>query len=300
MENDSLSSTSKVLWHRLIRWTKNNPDHRYAGCSWASREKLGEWIGRKERTITTCTGELKSAGLIIVKRRRNESNLIKPNWPVIDHLLDRQKSARSDRQESAHPDRQKSAAYRTDQHRTDPDSTDQGLHTHSDERVETRSSFQQWRSPAADELRAFIAELHNILPDHVPFGDDEDRKPFDADRSRRGELYQLRKLIRAGWTKDEVREMVEAHVRSVHDESDPGRGYEPTCKTLSSIFADLFYKTQDQNLFEGDEEFYGQRLPERFFKRKAGASASNDNVKMDRAGGDGSSHGGECGPGDPF
>ncbi|MEY9741207.1 hypothetical protein ABIF65_000581 [Bradyrhizobium japonicum] len=178
------------------------------------------------------------------------------------------------------------------------------FHTRSAERVERSTDSRKGSpsgSPAGDaDLRQFIAELHTILPEHVPFGDDDGQRPFDAERSRRGEFFQLRKLIGAGWTKDEVRTMVEAHVRSVHDESDPGRGYEPTCKTLSSIFADLFYKTQDQCRYEGDEEFYGQRLPERFLEQEAHTSASNDNVKMDRASGDGSSYGGECGPGDPF
>lgn len=147
----------------------------------------------------------------------------------------------------------------------DSRSSPSSFHTHSDERVKTRPGSPRSRPSGLlagdDDLRQFVAELHTILPEHVPFGDD-DRKPFNAERSRQGELPQLRKLIRAGWTKDEVRDMVEVYVQSARE--DAGGDYDPTFKTLSSIFAELLDKTMDQNSFEADEEFYGRSIPERF------------------------------------
>lgn len=146
-----------------------------------------------------------------------------------------------------------------------PPSKRSSFRTRSAERVKTRSGSRKGRpsgSPAGDDdLRQFIAELHTILPDHEPFDGDDDRKPFNAKRSRQGELPQLRKLVRAGWTKEELRDMIENYVTEARDEA---TNYDPTFKTLASIFGELLYKTQDQNRFEGDEEFYGRRLPERF------------------------------------
>lgn len=140
--------------------------------------------------------------------------------------------------------------------------------TRSAERVKTRSGSRKEGpsgSPAGnDELRQFIAELHTVLPDHEPFDERDDRKPFNAERSRRGELPQLGKLIKAGWTKDEVREMVETYVQSARNDAVK---FDPTFKTLSTIFAELLYKTHDKNRSEGDEEFYGLRLPERFLRK---------------------------------
>lgn len=133
--------------------------------------------------------------------------------------------------------------------------------TRSGERVKHR--FGPSGLAGDDDLRQFIAELHTILPDHEPF-DEDDRKPFNAERSRQGELPQLWKLNKAGWTKDEVREMVETYVQSARNDAVK---FDPTFKTLSSIFAELLHKTRDQNRFEGDEEFYGRRLPERFLRK---------------------------------
>lgn len=305
MVNDRLSSTAKVLWHRLVRWTNNNPDHRYAGCSWAGREKLGEWIGRKERTITTCTGELKRAGLIIVKRRPNESNLIKPNWPVIDRMLDRQESAPPDRQKSASPDRQESAAYRTDQNRTDPDSTDQeSLHTHSDERVETRSGSEEERPSGGRanscriDFSECVRELEDGLPPFEPF---DDFPPVDQARSRRGAIYQLKELCRLGWSLDEIRQYLSAYRHDFEEQAKTNFKRNGQCgKTLASLLSQLLYQCDPATRNNEHGEIYGWHIPDRFLQREADKPAQNDNAKLDRASGDGSTYGGECGPDDPF
>lgn len=174
-------------------------------------------------------------------------------------------------------------------HRSPPSKRSR-FRTRSDEHVKrTDGTFGEGRpsgGPAAnDELGQFIAEMHTIVPDHVEYGDD--RKPFDAERSRRGELPQLRKLIRAGWTKDEVREMVETYVQAARDdESCSGRNFTLSYKTLSKIFTELLDKTYDQQGFEGDEEFYGRRLPERFLREPDHPSGANDNPRPDHGSGD--------------
>ena len=307
MVDDRLSSTAKVLWHRLVRWTNNKPDHRYAGCSWAGREKLGEWIGRKERTITTCTGELKRAGLIIVKRRPNESNLIKPNWPVIDSMLDRQKSAPPDRQGSAPPDGQESAAYRTDQHRTDSHSTDQGLHTHSDERVETCSGSGEDPSGApADVLdgidfSACVVELEKNLP---PFEAFNDFKPLDQkrlQRVRRGATFKLKELCRLGWNLGEIRQYLNAYRRDFDEQAKTNFKRNGQCgKTLAGLLSQLVYQCDPETRNNEDGEIYGWHIPNRFLQRKGDKPALNDNAKLDRASGDGSTYGGESDLDAPF
>lgn len=171
-----------------------------------------------------------------------------------------------------------------------PPSKPSRFRTRSDERVKrTDATFVEGRpsgGPAEnDELGQFIAEMHTIVPDHVEYGDD--REPFDAERSRRGELPQLRKLIRAGWTKDEVREMVETYVQAARDdESCSGRNFTLSYKTLSKIFTELVDKTYDQQGFEDDEEFYGRRLPERFLRKPDHPSGANDNPRPDHGSGD--------------
>ncbi|MGY4333576.1 hypothetical protein ACVWWG_007993 [Bradyrhizobium sp. LB7.2] len=163
--------------------------------------------------------------------------------------------------------------------------------TRSDERVKRSAATSGKGRPSSgpagnDDLSQFIAELHVILPEHVEFEGDDDRKPFDAERSRRGELPKLRKLIRAGWTKDEVREMVETYVLVArNDESESGSNFTLTYKTLSAIFAELLYKTNDQAISEGDYEFYGRRLPERLLSEPK-RHAANDSRRDDRASGD--------------
>lgn len=172
-------------------------------------------------------------------------------------------------------------------------SKDQVSRTRSDERVKrTDATFGKGRpsgEPAgSDDLGQFIADMHQILPAHEPFDGDDDRGPFDAERSRRGELPQLQKLIRAGWTLDELQEMVETYLRCAHDDKfRAGNSYKQTYKTLSAIFAELFDKTKDQAGFEGDDEFYGRRLPERFLRKPEDRrSSANDNWRHDRASGE--------------
>lgn len=159
-----------------------------------------------------------------------------------------------------------------------PPSNRSSFRTRSAERVKARSDSRKGRpggSPAGnDDLRQFIAELHTILPEHKPFDEDSDRKPFDAKRSRQGELPRLRKLFRAGWTKDEIRDMIETYVQSARDEA--GTRYEPTFKTLSKIFSLLLDKTVDQRGFEGDEEFYGRLIPARFLNHSSEKSVAEE------------------------
>ncbi|WP_187387957.1 hypothetical protein [Bradyrhizobium sp.] len=164
--------------------------------------------------------------------------------------------------------------------------------TRSDERVKRTDlavgKGRPWGGPARnDDLVQFIAELHTILPDHVEYDGVDDRKSFDAERSRHGELPNLRKLIRAGWTKDEVREMVEACVQVARDnKSRAGSDFILSYKTLSAIFVELLDKTNDRAIREGDDEFYGRRLPERFLLKPEDQQANaNDNQRLARANG---------------
>lgn len=156
-----------------------------------------------------------------------------------------------------------------------------GFPTHSGERVKPTAGPSG--IPAGDDaLSQFIAEMHKILPEHEPYDGHENRKSFNAERSRQGELPNLRKLILKGWTQDEVQEMIEAYVQSARDdESCAGNTYKQTYKTLSAIFIQLLDKTNDQGGYEGDEEFYGRRLPDRFLPN----APANDDQKLALASG---------------
>ncbi|MCP1773659.1 hypothetical protein [Bradyrhizobium japonicum] len=175
-----------------------------------------------------------------------------------------------------------------------PRSKPSTFHTRSDERVKRKDAAfgkarRAYESVEDDTLGQFIAELHKIVPDHEPFDGVEDRKAFDAERSRRGERPLLQKLILNGWTLREVREMVETYVKSARDnESSAGRNYKQTYKTLSAIFSELLFKTNDRAGLEGDDEFYGRRLPERLLRKSEDPlTSANDNWRPDRANVDG-------------
>ncbi|MCK1489741.1 hypothetical protein IVB14_04720 [Bradyrhizobium sp. 180] len=127
MADSELPMTARVVGFRLVRWTNGKKDHRYHGHAWAGREKLAEWIGRDSKTtITTATKALEARGWIVTKRRRNETNLVRPNWSRADQeFQEDQKTEFPEDQFSVHPEDQKTGPYSADPNSADPYSADQ-------------------------------------------------------------------------------------------------------------------------------------------------------------------------------
>ncbi|WP_316181371.1 MULTISPECIES: hypothetical protein [unclassified Bradyrhizobium] len=127
MADHELPMTARIVGYLLVRWTNGNKAHRFAGYAWAGREKLAEWIGRESSTtITTATNVLKARGYIIVKRRPNATNLIRPNW---DRVVPRQGATPEDQETafpegkfSVRPDDQETGPYSADHDSADRDS----------------------------------------------------------------------------------------------------------------------------------------------------------------------------------
>lgn len=127
MADSELPMTARVVGFRLVRWTSGKKDHRYHGHAWAGREKIAEWVGRDSKTtISTATNALRARGWIITKRRRNETNLVRPNWSRVDQILQEdQKTVFPGDQFSIHPEVQKTGPYSADRYSADHDSADQ-------------------------------------------------------------------------------------------------------------------------------------------------------------------------------
>lgn len=127
MADHELPMTARAVAYHLVRWTNGDEAHRFNGYAWASREKLAERIGRDSgTTITTATNALKARGWIIVKRRPNDTSLIRPNWDKINQttaevVFGQQKAPQEHRktvfpedQFSVHPEDQKTGPYSAD------------------------------------------------------------------------------------------------------------------------------------------------------------------------------------------
>lgn len=126
MTDSELPMTARVVGFRLVRWTNGQEDHRLRGYAWAGREKLAEWIGRDSKTtITTATKALEARGWIISTRRRNGTNLVRPNWTRAQEFQGDQKTVFPEDQFFVHPEDQKTGPYSADRYSADPDSADQ-------------------------------------------------------------------------------------------------------------------------------------------------------------------------------
>ncbi|MET4320344.1 hypothetical protein [Bradyrhizobium sp. RT5a] len=158
------------------------------------------------------------------------------------------------------------------------------FHTHSDERAETGSGFGKDRpsgGPAdvldAIDFSACVDDLEKSLPPFERFGD---FKQVDRERSRRGAIYQMRKLARLGWNLDEIRQFVEAYRRDYDEQAKTNFKRNGQCgKTLASLLA---YLVDQCGPSRNDDTcmINGWKLPERFFHEpqpvRRGA-ADNDN-----------------------
>lgn len=134
MADVTLPMTARVVMYLIVRWTNGDKAHRFKGYSWAGREKLAGSIGRVSRTtITTATKKLEEKGWIIIQRRANKTNLIRPNWSKalagrakasgvrLKVEPEDEKTARAEEQHSVLHEGQKSGSYRAELDSADQD-----------------------------------------------------------------------------------------------------------------------------------------------------------------------------------
>ncbi|WP_407155075.1 hypothetical protein [Bradyrhizobium sp. STM 3557] len=145
-----------------------------------------------------------------------------------------------------------------------------------------RTSRPSGGAPATDEVNRRIAELEAILTPHTPYGDFKS----NTDRSRRGATYQLRKLLRIGWTFEEIKEAAEACESHFQRSCErPSNSFEPCQIAVSSLLSKLVKADAD------DADEYGYVIPERFLPAKEPEQepdhiGTNDNHRQPEANGD--------------
>jgi hypothetical protein len=156
------------------------------------------------------------------------------------------------------------------------------LHTHSGERVQTGSGSGEGcpsGTPADDldriDFSECIRQLEEGLPPFEPFGD---FKEVDQDNSRRGAIYQMKKLCRLGWSLDEIRKYLDAYCRDFDEQAQTNFKRNGQCgRTLASLLSQLVNQCSPKTRDTEDGEIYGWNIPVRFLQREADKPASNDN-----------------------